>query len=203
MADLPSGGHRGIMVCPVLIFAANLVFSGCSRIREDSEAEAKAEAVQRAEAEKARAEQAAREKERAEIRQKINRFAREQVPESRNQLQDAHVHVTLLEKQLKELEKVCEETGADKSTDPNCQEVVAALEAQKKQCADLEEAINALYRADLAAKSRSVVTPKNTENVQQSIQELHQLRQELVPEPTPKREEKEPERSFWEELWEW
>lgn len=105
------------------------------------------------------------------------------------------------------LEKVCEETGADKSTDPNYQTVVAALEAQKKQCKDLEEAINALYRADLAAKSRSVLTPKNTENVQQSIRELHQLRQELVPEPTPKREEKEPEqepeRSFWEKLWEW
>lgn len=145
------------------------------------------------------AERAQKEVEHIAIRQEINRFAREHVPETWASLQEANVRKLFLAQQVEKVGKACEEANVPKQQDTTYQRACALLKEQEKQCADLERAIREAYRASLVAESLQLTTPEEAARVHQELEELEQLRQTFVPEPLPVREERTP--SFWERLW--
>lgn len=154
------------------------------------------------------AEREQREAEYRAIRQEINRFAREYVPETWASLQEANVRKVLLEQQVEKVGKACDEANVPKLQDAAYQRACTLLKKQEEQCADLERAIREAYRASLVAEGQCVMTQEEAVRTQRGLQNLERLKRELSADGIPQQEEeglprplekKEP--SLWEWLW--
>lgn len=197
-----------ILLVPVamIVTIAGLLFPGCSSKTTAPEPEPVRPAQQTEDAKMAEREQ--NEAVHLAIRQEVNRFAREYVPETWASLQEANVRKELLEQQVEKVGKACDEANVPKLQDVAYQRACTLLRKQEQQCADLERAIREAYRASLVAEGQRLMTQEETARTQQGLQELERLMRELSKEagssreedtPSPPLEKKGP--SLWEGLW--